>query len=75
MKLAGFQATFSIFSFQISASYLSDLLEVIVAFLQCPCSVQTLAHATVLVQENFAVLLHPVQHLWDGEVETGGGIC
>lgn len=71
----GFQAASSIFSLQISVSYLSDLLEVVVALLQCPCSVQTLAHATVLVQEYFAVLLHPVQHLWDGEVETGGGVC
>lgn len=44
------------------------------AFLQRSCSVKTLAHAAVLVQENLAVLLDPVQHLWDGEVETDGGV-
>lgn len=44
------------------------------AFLQRSCSVETLAHAAVLVQENFAVLLDPVQHLWDGGVETDGGV-
>lgn len=44
------------------------------AFLQRTRPVEALAHAAVLVQENLAVLLHPVQHLWEGEVGTGGGV-
>lgn len=43
--------------------YLCNLLEVIVAFLQCSCSVQRLPHTAVFVQENLTMLLHPVQHL------------
>lgn len=49
--------------------YLCDLLEVVVAFLQRSCSVQRLPHAGVFVQEDLAVLLHPVQHLSDRQVE------
>lgn len=46
-----------------SVSNLSDLLEVVVAFLQRPRSVERLPHAGVFVEENLPVLLHPIQHL------------
>lgn len=54
----------------LSLWYLCNLLEVVVAFLQRSCSVQRFPHASVFVQENLTMLLHPVQHLGDRHVEV-----
>lgn len=67
MKLHRIHTTSKLLPYTDERCYLSDLLEVIVTLLQGPCSVKSLAHAAVFVQENFPVLLDPVQHLWDGE--------
>lgn len=74
MKLHGVHTTSKLLPYADDRCYLSDLLEVIVALLERPCSVKSLAHAAVFVQENFPVLLDPVQHLWDGEVGIGWGV-
>lgn len=74
MKLHRIHTTSKLLPYADARSYLSDLLKVIVALLQCPCSVKSLAHAAVFVQENFPVLLDPVQHLWDGEVGIDQGV-
>lgn len=51
--------------------YLCHLLEVIMAFLQSSRSVQGFPHTAVFVQENLAVLLHPVQHLRERQEGDG----
>lgn len=57
-------------SVSLSLCYLCHLLEVVMAFLQSSRSVQRLPYAAVFVEENLAVLLHPVQHLRHRQVET-----
>lgn len=49
--------------------YLRHLLEVVVTFLQSSSSVQRFPNAAMFVQEYFAVLLHPVQHLRDRQMD------
>lgn len=47
----------------VGQTHLSDVLEVVVAFLQGPGSVEGLAHAGVFAEESLAVVLDPVHHL------------
>ena len=46
-----------------SLLYLCHLLKVVMAFLQCPCAMERLAHTDVFTEEGLAMVLNPVQHL------------